>query len=294
MQQSYSIERARVPNAALKILQRLGKTLIRDKPDITNPTIEASHGKLNGQIEIIDAALIGRFREINPELLASEIEFDRSADITWVWLRKLLEGWRDLGTHPGFNALPPELQDTIALPALRVRGEQARKLHERLFGADGTNWVMSSFIEQSQTMATILGMIEADGLRPELEVVVGPELPLLLETLQLHYEDMVATRMSRENRPGDNLRELRAKLRWRIDHYKGTVESLADPDDPKSYEVVERALRSLVLLNQRMSTGGTVAEVDGMLDGDFVALDLPSEDNGLFEAPADAPALLDA
>jgi hypothetical protein len=147
-------------------------------------------------------------------------------------------------------------------------------------------------------MATILGMIEADGLRPELEAVVGPELPRLLETMQVHYENMVATRMSRENRPGDNLRELRAKLRWRIDHYKGAVESLLDPDDPKSYEIVERALRSLVLLNERMSTGGTVEEVDDMddmddmddIDGDFVPLDLPNED----DPPLEAPALLDA
>ncbi|KIG14770.1 hypothetical protein DB30_06356 [Enhygromyxa salina] len=245
---------------------------------------------------MVDAALIGRFREINPQVLASEIEFDRAADVSWVWLRKLLEGWRDVLSHPGLNALPPALQATVDLPALRVRAKQARSLHERLFGADGTAWVMSSFIEQSQTMATILGMIEADGLRKDLEAVVGPALPLLLTTMQVHYEDMVAERMSRENRPGDDFRELRTQLRWRIDHYKGAVESLADPDEPESYDIVNRALRSLVLINQRMSAGGTSEEIDESLDGDFVELDLsdPDEPDEPPQLSEEAPAPVEA
>jgi hypothetical protein len=290
MEIGYSVDRTRVPNASLKILQRLGKTLIRDKPEVLTPSIAMSLNRLIAQVEEVDAALIDRFRAVNPQLIASEMEFDRSTDMAWVWLRRLLEGWRDLGSHPGLAALAPELQGQANLAGLRKRAETARSLHERLFGAEGTAWVMSSFIEQSQTMATILGVIKADGLRGDLDAVIGPELPLLLETLQIQYETMVSTRMSREAGPAENLRTLRAKLRWWIDHYKNAVESLRDPDDPKSFEMVDRALRSLILLSQRTTSGATSQEIDELLDEELVELEVPANSP---ESP-EAAALLDA
>jgi hypothetical protein len=275
MEISYSVDRTRVPNVSLKILQRLGKTLIRDKPEVLYPSIAMSLERLNIQVQEVDVALIERFRSVNPQVIASEMEFDRSTDMAWVWLRRLLEGWRDLGSHPGLAALPPELQAIANLPGLRKRAEAARILHDRLFGAEGTGWVMSSFIEQSQTMATILGVIEADDLRSDLDAVVGPELPLLIEAMQIHYEAMVSTRMSREAGPAENLHTMRAKLRWWIDHYKSAVESLRDPEDPKTFELVDRALRSLILLSQRTANGATSQEIDELLDEELVELELP-------------------
>lgn len=38
-------------------------------------------------------------------------------------------------------------------------------------------------------------------------------LPRLLVGLQRHYEDVVSTRMSRDQRPADHFRTLEAKLR---------------------------------------------------------------------------------
>jgi hypothetical protein len=282
MEIGYSVDRTRVPNVTLKILQRLGKTLIRDKPEVLNPTIAKSLERLSAQVDEVDAALIERFRSINPQLIASEMEFDRATDMGWVWLRKLLEGWRELGSHPGLSAMSPELQNKANLSGLRKRAETAGSLHERLFGAEGTAWVMSSFIEQSQSMATILGVIAADDLRGDLEAVAGPELPLLLETMQIQYEEMVSTRMSREAGPAENLHKLRSKLRWWIDHYKNAVETLRDPDDPKTFEIVDRALRSLILLSQRTANGATTQEIDELLDEDLVELELPS-------APPESP-----
>jgi hypothetical protein len=266
MDHAYSIDRIRVPNVSLKVLNLLGKTLIRDKPELMNPSIAASLDRLATQVAEVDAAMMQRFREVNPQVLASEAEFDRAADAAWVWLRKLLEGWRDIGVHPGLAALPPDLQVKVGLPKLREKAERARDLHERLFGAEGTNWVMSSFIEQCETMATILGVIEADGLRDDLESVAGPELPLLIQYMQVHYAAMVTTRMSRETGPVENFRVLRTKLRWWIDHYKNTVESLRDPDDPKTFEVVDRALRSLILLSQRTGNGAVAPDLGDVLD----------------------------
>jgi hypothetical protein len=287
MEIGYSVDRTRVPNVSLKILQRLGKTLIRDKPEVLNPSIAKSLERLTAQVDEVDIALIDRFRSVNPQLIASEMEFDRATDMGWVWLRKLLEGWRELGSHPGLAAMSPELQNKANLSGLRKRAEMAASLHERLFGAEGTAWVMSSFIEQSQSMATILGVIAADDLRGDLDVAVGPELPLLLETMQIQYEEMVSTRMSREAGPAANLHTLRTKLRWWIDHYKNAVETLRDPDDPKTFEMVDRALRSLILLSQRTANGATTQDIDELLDEDLVELELPSAPPESPEAVAD-------
>jgi hypothetical protein len=270
MENGYAIERVRVPNASLKVLHRLGKTLVHDKPDITNPTIDISIDNLSKEITVAGTAMIGRFREFNPLLIAGEVDFDRSVDTVWIWVRRTIEAWRDIASHPGLGVLPPDLQDQVKLPALRAKGELAKKLHNRLFGADGTNWVKSSFIEQSQTMATILGVVEADGLREDLESIIGPDLMLLIETMQIQYEAMVSARMSREGRSSDNFRTLRAKLRWRIDHYKNAVESLRDPDKPQTYEVVERSLRSLILLSQRMTNGGSDQDTDESTDDEEI------------------------
>src|SRR5690606_1109444 len=124
------------------------KTLLRDQPEQTNVVIEAAADKLRGCIAEVDAALTSRVRETNPEIIAGEVEFDRATDAQWIWLRKLLEGWAAAFGHPGLNGLSKERQAKADLPKLRQRAERARKLHERLFGAEGTNWAQRAYIEQ--------------------------------------------------------------------------------------------------------------------------------------------------
>jgi hypothetical protein len=176
------------------------------------------------------------------------------------------------------------------LPALRTKAELARRLHERLFGAVGTNWISASFIEQSETMGTILRVIEQDQLQADLTAVVGDELPKLLGIMQIQYEDMVSARMSRERGPSENLRVLRERLRFRLNHYKTAVEMLRDPDDPKSYDIVSHALRSLVLLNERVSSGASTQEIEEFADAELVDLDPAQEQaaDGEGEAAAEA------
>lgn len=295
MANPWTLERARIPNVPLKTLQRLSKTLIRDKPVPATPYIDESCERLEAQVAETDIALAKRFRETNPTFVASEVEFDRAADAAWIWLRRLLEGWRDVYGHPGFDALPFDLQQQLDLPKLRARADQARILHDRLFGVTGTNWTTTSFIEQSETMATILRVIKADDLGDELTEVVGDELPELLETLQVHYEDMVSARMRRDRGPADNLRVLRERLRFRLDHYKNAVESLRDPDQPSTQDIVAQALRALTMLNQRLLSGASAAEIEEFADAELVDLEFEqdqdqAQDQLTTEQPAEAPA----
>ncbi len=288
---SYLIDRTAVPNAALRILLRLAKTMLRDLPADPSPIVVHAAAQLTELIKEIRAALIVRFRESNPQLLATELDFDRSVDSCWVWLRKLLEGWRDLLSHPGLDALPQPVQEQINLPMLRKRAAIAAKLHDRLFGAEGTKWVQSSWVVQAETMATILALIEADGLSQELAEVVGPELPALLFAVQPHYDDIVSDRMRRAEAPSDDFRELRAQLRWQIDHYRIAVETMRDRKQPETFAVVENALRSLTELSKRLSRGATAAELDEFLEEEFVEFDLEQDED---ELDTQEPALLES
>jgi hypothetical protein len=272
----YALDRITVPYLSLKILTRLGKTLLEDKPDPPNPVIEDAASKLELCLVEVDKALTARVREINPEIIAGEVEFDRATDTQWIWLRKLLEGFALAFGHPGLAALPEELQTKANLPALRLKAERARKLHDRLFGAEGTNWAQKAYIEQVESMAALLRLIEEDGLGEELESIVGLDLPRLLDVCQVHYEHMVSERMIRSGSLHNDFQELRAKLRWKIDRYRNAVETLLDDEDPDSYELVDHALRSLILINQRMNKGSE-GELDDELLGDELGETPPAD-----------------
>jgi hypothetical protein len=279
----YALERTAIPNASLKLLTRLAKTLLKDKSETTNAVIDKAAVRLASCIIEVETAITARIRELNPELVANEGDFDRATDTLWIWLRKLLEGWAAALGHTGLTALSQELQAKADLPALRLRSERARKLHERLFGAEGTSWTQRAYAEQVESMAALLRLIDEDELTAELEFVAGPELPKLLTICQIQYEQMVGDRMSRATSMTDDFRELRAKLRWKIDRYKNAVETLLDDEDPTSDDIVETALRSLILLNQRMAKTSGAATLDEELLGEgLVEFDPP-------DAPIDAP-----
>jgi hypothetical protein len=292
MRRLYIIERTGIPNVTLKVLQRLAKTMLLDKPeDPSNEVVEQAAARLEACVAEVDEALTVRAGEENPEIVASEREFDSSTDGLWVWLRKLLLGWHEALSTPGLDALPDKLKVQCDLPAARARGERARKLHERLFGANGSKFVRGPFVSQAETMATLLRLIEKDDLGEELEDIVGPQLPVMLATCQIHYEAMVADRMRREGGSSANLREMLDKLRWTIDHYRNAVETLRDPEQPETYALVDKALRSLTLLSERMARAapGTPDELlgEGLVELDELAGDEPEgegEDDELVEA----------
>ncbi|MFO7566610.1 MAG: hypothetical protein R6X02_28460 [Enhygromyxa sp.] len=271
----YAIERTGIPNASLLVLGRLGKTLVHDKPPQTNVVIEVATKKLVSCLGEVDTALTTRIRESNRTVVLNAVEFDRATDVQWIWVRRLLEGWAGAFGHKGLDGLSEPLQAKVDLPALRERAERARKLHDRLFGAEGTMWTRRAFIEQVESMAALLRLIKEDELLAELEEFVGPELPALLFACQEQYDAMVNERMSRTSAPADNFSELRAKLRWTIERYKNAIESLRDDEDPDSYALVDTALRSLILLNQRMNKPGGTELADELLGEGLLEIDAP-------------------
>jgi hypothetical protein len=280
----------RLPNISLKQMLRLAKTLLRDKPTQATMAVEAAANDLGAHVTRVEQALTLRMVETNAEAIASEVDFDRAVDGLWVWLRRELDAYV-IYEHAGLAALSKAQRLEAGLDALASDAARARALRDRLFGPEGTNFTTMPYAEQAETMATILRLIEHEGLLAELEALVGPGLLRLLRVCQQQYEDMVSDRLTRERGTSEDLRTMRQKLRWLIVQYNTAVYSLARLEDPSSFDVVERALRAVVRI--RPVQTATVETDEAALDED-PALEEPSPDEvsefvGNGEAIAAAP-----
>lgn len=253
----------RLPNISLKQMLRLAKTLLRDKPNKATMAIEAAANELEAHVAQVEQALTRRMVTANAEIIASEVDFDRAVDGLWLWLRRRLEAY-EIYEHPGLAALSEARRLEAGLDELESDAARARALRERLFGPAGTNFTATPYAEQAETMATILRLIEHEGLLAELEALVGRPLPRLLHICQQQYEDMVSDRLTREQGTSDDLRALRQQLRWLIVQYNTAVFGLAKYNDPSSFDVVERALRAVVRI--RPAQTATVEADDPSLD----------------------------
>ena len=271
-------ERPKIPNSSLPILLRLAKTLLHGRPtgEQADPIVDKAAARLAAMVADADRALSDRLRESNAGLQAIEVEFDRAVDKSWVWLRVLLEGYRDAFGHAGLDALPEPLAAQADLAELRRLAALAGRLHSILFSAEGTKWVTKGWQVQAEASATLLRLIEEDDLAGELEQIAGPKILGLLRAAQVHYEDIANARLRRSKGRRDDFHELRAKLRWHIDRYRAAVETLYDLEDPRSFAIVDEALRPLDRLVAKLRAGASSAQVEALADEEFVVLELPS------------------
>jgi hypothetical protein len=269
-----AIARTRIPNAALKLLLRCAKTVAEHETELTSASVEAARAELVAHIATIDAALAARLRAKNPRLLALELEFDRAVDSLWIFLRKLLELCAQAYGHAGLELLSPERRAELELDLLRALAKQAAALYEQLFAAEGTSFVKLPFPEQAESMATLLRIIEEDGLDDDLHAVTGKLLLRALKVCQAQYEELVGDRMQRELGVLEDFRELRGELRWRLDRYKVALELLHDPDEPKTLAIIEETLRPVLLLSAHMTRGGSGEALDEELDAALVESEL--------------------
>ena len=106
-------------------------------------------------------------------------------------------------------------------------------------------------------MAAVLRIIKEDQLNEQIQTVFTPLILPVLETCQQQYEELVSNRMRREIGVVQDFRELRGRLRWLIGRYKSAVETLYDEDKPDTYDIVEDALRSLIMVSAHMSRSGS-------------------------------------
>ena len=271
----YALQLTRIPNVSLKIMLRLGKTLLRDTPAYSNAVIDQTIEALELQVQEAEEALTARLIADNPTLQTSELDFDWAVDGLWVETRRELEG-RLVYNHRGLDALTPERAEKIELSVAREEAARAQMLLDRLFGsATIAELVRAPFAEQVESMAAILRLIEHEQLRESLEKLVGKRLVRSLEVCQEQYEEMVDARMWRQQGASHNLRTVREQLRLHLVAYVNAVQSLYQPAQPETAELVLELLRPLLSLRESLARTTSEAEVEAELE-DFVELELPA------------------
>lgn len=260
----------------------LGRALLQTKPEEPSQTVARKATMLTRALDEGDAAIDARRRDSVPVDIAGETSFDALTDALWAVLRDGLQALAGFG-HDGLPRLAKGLgkQTTVgkAVASAQGKAKRARALSAKLFGSEGLSFTKVQFPEQAQAMASILRVIEDDGLAPEIEALLGAEIIVLLRACQPLYEAMVDTRLQRDDRKSSDLGKARNKVMRAIAGYTTAVLTMLDEDEPESLQVVLAALRPLEALREAASSGGASAAEDGG------AL----EDDGATEAEDDAP-----
>lgn len=248
----------------------LGRALQKAKPRESSQTVERKAAVLARVLDEADAAVDARRRDSVPVDLAAETSFDAMTDALWAVLRDGLQALAGLG-HEGVPRVAEGLgkQSAVAkaVRSAQDKARRARVLSVKLFGSEGLSFTKAQFPEQAQAMASILRVMEDDGLAPEVEALLGSEVLVLLRACQPLYEAMVEARLQRDDRKSSNLGKARNKVLRAISGYTTAVITMLDEDDPESLEVVLAALRPLEALREAAASGSTgVAESGGTSD----------------------------
>jgi hypothetical protein len=197
-----------------------------------------------------EAAMIIRLREDNQGAATTDILFDGTVDSLWSLLRDRLAGWTVYG-RSALDFLDEDPSAPIEVDITKLRGKAARAedIGARLFGIEGLKFLLRPFIEQSQLMANVLGLIDADKLEADVLELTGPELLPLLRHCQRRYEAMVQSRAMREGGSSTDLRLHRTNLRRYIARYATAVLNMLDETDPEhTLEIVETALMPMLTI----------------------------------------------
>jgi hypothetical protein len=209
-----------------------------------------------------DETVDARRRESSPVDFSAEMALDGGADALWAVLRNRLEAWSGL-QHAGVAIVAQAHGKGSAIGKTLAAGQdkaaRARALAGRLFGTDGLTFTRTPYPEQAQAMASILRLIEKDGLANEIDELTGPEILVGLRACQAQYEGMVAARLSRDGRKSGDLGILRGKLLRAIARYTNAVLGVLDEDDPDSLQLVTTALLPLELLRTSTASSGSAA-----------------------------------
>lgn len=224
----------------------LGRALLEVVPTEPPEVVEREAGKLEAVLDEGDEAVDARRRESIPVDMSGEVELDALVDGLWATFRSALEAKATLPAE-GLAVLLEDHkpQSTVgkAVAAAREQAERAQALSNHVFGADGLAFTKKQFSQQSQAMASMLRVIEGDGLAPEIEALCGPEILVLLRACQPLYASMVDARLARDNRKSIDLGWMRNKIMRAITRYSTAVLTMIDEDDPESLPRVIAALR---------------------------------------------------
>jgi hypothetical protein len=250
-----------VPNLPLQSMITLTKALLAATPKTASPRVKHLAALLSNTAVEAETAMIVRLREDNQGAATSDLAFDHAVDTLWSLLRDRLSGWIVYG-RSALDYLDADVNTPaeVDIAKLRSKATRAEQIGERLFGSEGLKFLVRPYVEQSQLMANVLGLIDADNLEADLLELTGPELLPLLRHCQTRYEAMVQARAMREAGSGTDLRVLRGQLRRFISRYAGAVISMLDESAPETLSVVETALMPMITIGP--SVGAAAVEVD--------------------------------
>jgi hypothetical protein len=250
----------------------LGRALLELCPKDESPQLDRIAGKLERLVSEGETMLTTRRRESIPIDHSTDLSLDALADFLWGTLRNRLHGW-SVFRHPGWagvlQAHGKRSIIAVALAQARKKAVRAHELSGRLFGAEGLAFIRLPYPAQARSMASILRLIQEDGLAPAIDELAGPELMVALVACQAQYETMVRSRMSRTGRKSAHFGRLGGKLRRLIARYVNAVLTLLDEDEPESLDVVLVALQPVEVLRLQVSRGASrpaTATVDAAAD----------------------------
>jgi len=264
----------RAPRLNILTALALGRALLESQPEEPSATVERKAAVLARVLDEADAAVDARRRDSVPLDLAGEISFDALTDALWAVLRDGLQAVAGYG-HEGLSRLAEGQSKKSAVAkavaSAQDRAKRARGLLAKLFGREGLAFTKAQFPEQAQAMASILRVIENDELAPEIEALLGAEILVLLRACQPRYEEMVETRLKRDDRKSSDLAKARAKLLRAIGGYTTAVLTMLDEDEPESLPIVLAALRPLEALRESVTSGVTSAAEEDGADEDYAS-----------------------
>jgi hypothetical protein len=237
----------------------LGRALLELCPKDQSPQLDRIAVRLERLVSEGETMLTVRRRETAPVDHSADLLLDALADSLWGTLRDRLDGW-GVFEHVAMKDLLPARQRSSAAAALaqaRRKAARARDLAGRLFGAEGLAFIRLPYPAQARSMASILRLIEEDGLRPTIDELAGPELMVALIACQAQYEAMVKSRMSRSGRKSAHFGWLGGKLRRLLARYINAVLTLLDEDEPESLDLVVGALQPVAVLRSHARRGAT-------------------------------------
>lgn len=238
----------------------LGRALLELCPKEQSPQLDRIATKLERIVAEGEAMLTTRRRESAPIDHSADLSLDALADSLWGALRNRLDGW-GVFEHPAWAGVLPahgkRSATAVALAQARKKAERARELSTRLFGAEGLAFVRLPYPAQAQSMASILRLIDEDGLAPAIDELAGTELRLALVACQVQYEAMVKARMSRTDRRSGHFGVLGGKLRRLLARYVNAVLTLLDEDEPDTLDMVLAALQPVEVLRSQASRGSS-------------------------------------
>jgi hypothetical protein len=251
----------------------LGRALLELRPKDESPQLDRIAAKLEQLVSEGEAMLTARRRETAPVDHSADLLLDAWADSLWGTLRNRLDGWgvfEHVALIGMLQAQGKRSSTAVALAQARKKAARARELAGRLFGAEGLAFIRLPYPAQARSMASLLRLIEEDGLRPTLDELAGPELMVALTACQARYEAMVKTRMSRSGRKSAHFGRLGGRLRRLLARYINAVLTLLDEDEPESLDVVAGALQPVEVLRSHASRGASrpaAVPVDAAADG---------------------------